>query len=180
MDKMTGNSRFASRSLFIAMAFCAGSAAVAQTPAEARFTLTENDTAVIDNTTGLTWKRCEEGKAWNGTTCAGIGRKFTWDEAITLNSGEWRLPTVTELNTIKENIGPTEATINRKIFPHTSRNWFWTSSWGFRDDKGCSKNVSFRAYYPLRCQLIFSGKEEYFFQPSSVRLVRGAQKTDPK
>jgi hypothetical protein len=180
MNKLSGSFRLAVHGAFIAMMLNAGGAAIAQTPAADRFTLTDNDASVIDNTTGLIWKRCEEGRKWNGTTCRGVGRKYTWDEARAVASGEWRLPTIAELNTIKENVGPSEATINEKFFPNTTRGWFWTSSAGFRDDKGCSSNVSFKAYCPLRCHPIMSGKEELSFPPTFVRLVRGPQKTDTK
>jgi hypothetical protein len=65
------------------------------------------DGTVTHKKTGLTWKRCEEGQTWTGSSCSGVSQKYKLAEASTLKfaySGfsDWRLPSGNELATIIE------------------------------------------------------------------------------
>lgn len=90
------------------------------------FTL-NSDGTVYHKLTGLTWKRCAEGRNWTGTTCSGTDATYTWDQAKALTStfagqSDWRLPTRWELATIVDyGIASPGPTINSTIFPSTSR-----------------------------------------------------------
>jgi len=119
----------------VAMAACVGTI-TASTPT-VDFTLNGNGT-VTYNKTGLTWKRCSEGLAWNGTTCTGLASTYTWQLALqqakTLNNGggyagftDWRVPNQKELNSIVETqcVAPS---INATIFPVTYSRWYWSAS----------------------------------------------------
>ena len=111
---------------------------------------------VKDNETGLMWMRCSLGQTWNGSTCSGKVKKFSWDDAIAINSfsyadyNDWRLPTAKELKTLvycssgkpsnwnqEVNVegwgGRCEynyikPTIFKEVFPNTPATWFWSSS----------------------------------------------------
>jgi len=63
------------------------------------------DGTVTDLRTGLQWKRCSEGQSWNGSTCTGKAKEYTWKEAMSLRSefaglSDWRLPSVHDLITL--------------------------------------------------------------------------------
>jgi hypothetical protein len=64
------------------------------------------DDLVKDTETGLMWQRCSVGQNWNGTTCEGKAKEYTWDNAMKLNNSsdnhynDWRLPTLKELKTL--------------------------------------------------------------------------------
>lgn len=64
------------------------------------------DDLVKDTQTHLMWQRCSVGQNWNGTSCEGDAKKYTWDNAMKLNNSsdshynDWRLPTHKELKTL--------------------------------------------------------------------------------
>lgn len=79
--------------------------------AASRYAVSTDGLEVTDRQTGLIWRRCVEGMAWNGSTCAygttGIG--FTWKQALeraaseTTQSGKtWRVPNIKELSSIAD------------------------------------------------------------------------------
>ncbi|EOW9219499.1 DUF1566 domain-containing protein [Vibrio cholerae] len=115
------------------------------------------DGTVYDKATNLTWMRCSLGQTWDGKSCNGEAKEYTWDESIkiTLNfagSNAWRLPTVEELDSlvycskgrkpsaradgkyIEETNGQClgeddqQLAIDIIAFPNTSRSWYWSSS----------------------------------------------------
>jgi hypothetical protein len=57
---------------------------------------------VNDAWTGLQWRRCEEGKAWNGTTCVGSDLGMTHEAALNHARQKigWRMPNVKELSSL--------------------------------------------------------------------------------
>ena len=75
---------------------------------------------VKDKKTGLIWKRCSVGQAWNNTTnsCDGSIQLFDWDEALALTSDTWRLPNIKELLSIVEHSCYKPA-INLEVFVGT-------------------------------------------------------------
>lgn len=60
-----------------------------------------------DQATGLIWDRCSLGQKWDGVTCTGEAKKYTWKDAIAVAKlqtlggfNDWGLPTVSELGSI--------------------------------------------------------------------------------
>lgn len=60
-----------------------------------------------DHATGLIWDRCSLGQKWDGVTCTGEAKKYTWKDAIAVAKlqtlggfNDWGLPTVSELGSI--------------------------------------------------------------------------------
>lgn len=100
----------------------------------ARFVFDDNGT-VIDKQTKIIWMRCAMGQKWDGKTCTGRAREYSWQEAMDavaeLNSdtfGEpssWRLPLVPELASIVER-QCFEPRVNLLVFPATPSKAFWT------------------------------------------------------
>lgn len=118
-----------------------------------------------DPKTGLIWMRCSVGQKWTGSSCSGDALKFNWQQAKdyvplfneqVAFAGEhtWRLPTITELVTIRQcsngwmkdtneipderggNItvpfdcekGSNRPTIDARMFPNTPVDFYWSSS----------------------------------------------------
>ena len=62
--------------------------------------LTFNGNEVFDASTGLTWRRCNEGKNWSGTACVGTSIVFSnFTQAFTHAQAQtgWRVPNIKEL-----------------------------------------------------------------------------------
>ena len=79
---------------------------------------------VLDKETGLTWQRCVVGQAWDGKTCTGEPKQFTWDQAMKQGKGNWRLPTRDELITL--NISAcTLPAVQQEMFPGLPPGSFW-------------------------------------------------------
>ncbi len=84
---------------------------------------------LTDIQSGLTWMRCSLGQTWNGNTCTGEPRGYSWqgaqDEALKLNKSggygsysDWRLPHMPELAMIIER-QCADPRINLSLFPAT-------------------------------------------------------------
>ena len=111
---------------------CQTGSLLANTP-DAQFTIGNNGT-VTDNKTGLMWKRCSEGQAWDGSTCTGSAAIYTWQAALQQGqpSGfagftDWRVPNIKELRSIVE-LQCVDPSVNLNIFPATPFEVFWSSS----------------------------------------------------
>jgi hypothetical protein len=127
---------------------------------------------VADAATGLVWRRCSEGQAWDGSTCVGdpIGRQ--WDEALALAQSEaartgvaWRLPNAKELASIVDR-SVSRPSISRKAFPNTPKDaWYWSST-AMSGDPNYAWLVSFETGFVARLNY-----PTYVF---NVRLVRDA------
>lgn len=89
------------------------------------------DTFVTDRISRLTWMRCPAGQTHNGTTCAGAIAELPWNEAdafANVRAGEWRLPTIEEIETL------IDTTCGDKIWPDAftmPATEIWTASPGF-------------------------------------------------
>jgi len=99
----------------------------------ASFTL-NSDGTTVDNTTGLMWMRCSLGQKWDGNTCSGTAKTFSWAEGLKVAAGyefsgyaDWRLPNKNELESIVEDRCFSPA-INAEVFPATPLAYFWSSS----------------------------------------------------
>ena len=149
---------------------------IASTP-DSRFT-PQGDGTVLDTQTNLIWKRCSEGKVWDGSTgsCTGSASTYNWqgalDVALMLNSSggfashtDWRVPNIKELASIVE-LQCYKPAINLTIFPSTSYNEVvWSSSpsandsndaWGIGFDYG--DNYEDGKNYDKRVRLVRSGQ----------------------
>ena len=100
-----------------------------------RFSYSLDGSEVTDSTTGLVWRRCPEGMAWRGGTCADSATTFTHEGALQRAQAQtgWRLPNVKELSSIVDDSKINPA-IYMDAFPSTpftlsnSDSWFWTST----------------------------------------------------
>ncbi len=109
----------------------------ASAPAQAagpRFVPSAAGDEVTDTQTGLVWRRCAEGQAWAGSTCAGSATTMTWDGALSHAQSQaastaqaWRVPNVKELRSLV-NLAKTSPAIDTAAFPNTPSDWFWTST----------------------------------------------------
>jgi len=100
-----------------------------------RFVYNQNGT-VTDKETNITWMRCAVGQRWDGKTCIGTAKEFSWQEAkdavAELNSDKfgdpdtWRIPLVPELASIVER-KCFEPRVNLSVFPHTPAKQFWSA-----------------------------------------------------
>ena len=137
--------------------------AVITIPARVRFVLADNGGTVIDNRTGLTWKRCQEGKQWSGTDCEGAGRKLNWHDATRAGAGGWRPPQVGELKSLLEFRRADYDKIDPRIFPGTEPGAFWSAS-PSDTNPGAAWTVDFGKGY--------SFGNETRYTPAYLRLVR--------
>ena len=119
--------------------------------ADGRYELGGDGSEVKDLHTGLSWARCSVGQRWDGKTCAGDAKRFTFDEAQATAGQGWRVPTVRELarlihcstgqtkdtDVLKDGGGPITSncigdnvlpTIRGEIFPNTPSSAYWSSS----------------------------------------------------
>lgn len=149
----------------------------ASTPTS-RFSDNHNGT-VTDTKTGLQWKKCSEGQAWNSVTnaCDGSAATYTWnaglEQAQTANMTGgglgvgvgWRVPNIKELRSIVE-VQCGGPAVNLAVFPNTDASAaVWSSSLqGFQSGAWIVENSldgAGECYGQLDCT-------------HSVRLVRDA------
>ena len=137
-----------------------------------RFVLSPDGTEVKDTMTGLIWRRCAAGMAWNNDTqtCDGVAMEFSWKEALLYaranQSGGWRIPNVKELFSIAD-LETQIPTIDHAAFPNTPLSPAFLSSTPF-DNEGT---------VALHTVLFFLGwvQQQAAYSPSntwSLRLVR--------
>ena len=85
---------------------------------------------VNDAWTGLQWRRCQEGKTWNGAACVGTASILSHEQAMVHARGQtgWRLPNIRELSSLLDLRVASGASIDATAFPATSASMQWTSS----------------------------------------------------
>lgn len=89
---------------------------------------------IRDRANGVEWLRCSVGQVWNGLTCMGEPRMLTLEEARSAAAmaraelgGEWRLPTLQELERLVcKDCEPPK--IDARLFPRTWAAPYWTDS----------------------------------------------------
>ena len=129
---------------------------------------------VTDNKTGLMWKKCSEGQSGNDCR-SGSAASYTWQAALaqaqTVNTNggfatytDWRVPTITELESIVET-QCTNPAINLAVFPNTPSAWSWSAS-PYAYDGNIAWSVNF-----------YGGSDAWFLKDYtySIRLVRDGQ-----
>lgn len=145
--------------------------ALALPAAAAPFEISADGQEVTDAATGLVWRRCTEGMQWDGSTCAGVAQRFTFDkaraqaQAVSAQTKKaWRVPTKDELLVLLDR-KPGTSPRPSHIFPETPPSPFWSSTPYTSDGQ--------RAMY-----VHFSNASDYNDYRSSnffVRLVRGGK-----
>lgn len=67
-----------------------------------RFSIVANGEEILDTQTGLVWRRCALGMAWNGSTCEGSPSSLVHQDVLgsATQAAGWRLPNVKELFSI--------------------------------------------------------------------------------
>ncbi|MBS4097971.1 MAG: DUF1566 domain-containing protein [Sulfuricella sp.] len=90
------------------------------------------DGTVTYTRTGLMWMRCALGQTWDGKTCVGNAKGYTWDEAMALRHSfaghdDWRLPDIDELKSIVDKARGYSA-IDTTAFPNEPGRAFWSAS----------------------------------------------------
>lgn len=110
----------------------AGHTAVSADPSDSRFEIVADGEVVLDHQKGLHWARCSAGQKLVDNHCAGLANRYTWDQAMALTSnlagnGDWRLPTVEELQSLVE-FRVFNPAIDPGMFPNTPPTNFWSSS----------------------------------------------------
>ena len=98
---------------------------VQATTPDSRFEMSGNE--VKDLQTGLIWQRCSVGQSWGSSGCSGSATTYIWSDALSLATGDWRLPNLKELTSIVETACYNPA-INLTVFPGTPNSWYWSSS----------------------------------------------------
>lgn len=107
--------------------------------APGRYAVSADGQEVADHWTGLVWRRCVEGMAWDGATCAGSPFFNMWQHALQLaeeaahrTRKAWRLPNVKELASLADrtatDLAPDVLVIDSAAFPATPNFQFWSSS----------------------------------------------------
>jgi hypothetical protein len=88
---------------------------------------TDNGNGTIkDNATGLTWRKCVHGQS--AADCSDAATVTNWDNAIDACTGDYRLPTINELQTIM-NIGINGTiAIDTNYFPTGTNYRLWSST----------------------------------------------------
>lgn len=88
------------------------------------------DNVVNDAWTGLQWRRCEEGRDWNGTACVGFVSLFTHEQALAhaRQQSGWRLPHTKELTSLLDLSVASGTRISAIAFPSASAAYVWSST----------------------------------------------------
>ena len=126
---------------------------------------------VNDAWTGLQWRRCEEGRVWNGSACTGGATYFYHELALAhaRSQSGWRLPNIKELASLIDLSVSSGPRIHPTAFPGATAFDLWSSS---PYVSGLSNGVGF-AYLVRFFDGSYYSYERYFEE--GVRLVRATQ-----
>lgn len=86
-----------------------------------------HDGTVTDKRTGLQWARCSLGQRLENGRCRGEAHSLPWAIVSLVMEKGWRLPTITELNSIAE-LSCVKPAINITIFPDTMPGAYWSAT----------------------------------------------------
>ncbi|MEK8031308.1 DUF1566 domain-containing protein [Ideonella sp. DXS29W] len=96
----------------------------------ARYEVSADGQEVKDLRSGLIWRRCVEGQAWDGEHCTGTPATYTWRQALALGDGQaagWRLPNAKELAWLADRTRVSPA-LDTAVFPDAPSGKHWTST----------------------------------------------------
>lgn len=121
-----------------------------------KYTFNAAGDEVTDLRTGLVWRRCLEGMAWNGSTCTGGALSLSHEQALARAQAQpgWRLPNVKELSSIADRSRWTPA-VDMVAFPATPTTYLWASTplignpadaWHVRTETGAVFNTGSRSF----------------------------------
>ena len=85
---------------------------------------------VSDTRSGLQWRRCEEGRTWNGSICTGTVSYFSTHEsalAYAQSKPGWRLPNIKELASLTD-LSARPAALDPTVFSADQSNYHWAST----------------------------------------------------
>ena len=137
---------------------------------DSRYVVNAAQGTVLDQQTGLTWKRCVEGRS--GTLCdAGSTAYLNWGAALRRAEAsafagykDWRLPNSKELESLVE-VACYAPALNATVFPNDPQTVVWASSPLAND-----------AYYAWYVYFdLGNSSRDYRYNDNAVRLVRGGQ-----
>jgi Protein of unknown function (DUF1566) len=139
---------------------------------DAGYSYSPDGQEVIDSKSGLIWRRCPEGMNFKGGTCTGTASKYTFDAAIDhaakharASKVDWRVPITKELLTLVRARGlATDVVFDKKIFPGTPEEIFWTSVRTKLSDYAYGVHFYAGSWY-----------DAYHNQEHYLRLVRSAK-----
>lgn len=87
---------------------------------------------VVDQQTGLQWRRCVETKTWNGTTCVNGPAGTTFRHANAFSQANsvpgWRVPNVKELSSLLDPSKGSAPLIDTVAFPNTPAGVSWSTT----------------------------------------------------
>lgn len=99
-----------------------------------RFSVSADQQQVTDQSTGLVWRRCEEGLRFEAGACLGTALSFMHESAlirartVATESGQgWRVPNVKELGSLIDRARRSPA-VDTAFFPSTSSDYYWSST----------------------------------------------------
>jgi len=98
--------------------------------ADDRFKVSADGKEVTDTKTNLVWRRCVEGMAWDGKTCAGKAKKMTYANArkTAADAGSgWRLATKEEMLSLVDKSLKKKPLIDQTAFPKTPSGLSWAN-----------------------------------------------------
>jgi hypothetical protein len=114
--------------------FCLGLSLPNASHADERYKVSTDGQEVQDTQTGLIWRRCVEGMAWDGKTCTGTYGTYTHEQAFQRATSEanrtgivWRLPNIEELFSLVD-INSFNSAIDKTAFPRTPPQQTWSST----------------------------------------------------
>ena len=144
------------------------STTIVKTTPTAAFSLYSNG-AVTHSKTGLMWRRCLLGQAWDGSNCTGNATSYTWSQALLAvdayaGYSDWRVPNKNELASLVERACLYPA-INTTVFPNDPSSFVWSSS-PYASHSGSAWDVGFSSG-------LVGGNAKS--DGSHVRMVRGGQ-----
>ena len=98
------------------------------------------DGTVTDTRSGLMWMRCAVGQHWQGGLCQGEAelRPYAFFRRLVTQwhyagHADWRIPSVTELDTITE-LSCQDPAINPVLFPNSTSDSYWSATPFVSDD----------------------------------------------
>ena len=103
------------------------------TTPDSRYTVSSDNTTVVDSITGLMWQRCVLGRS--GADCSlGTSNDSNWSTAVAAAQAstvggftDWRLPNIQEYRSLNA-LDRRSPAINTTIFPNTPNSESWTST----------------------------------------------------